>query len=129
MTVPPIVNHLRRPIRCLPRGMTTADEPPKSVHAFRLWYGDCRRAGVPKEQAEGYAEFVQTYRGIAAEEFTNAVCHLLHPVEDTCRCSSMAEPSPRKRQDARSSRAAAVATAAERLQKEDVYEPYSLYHR
>lgn len=98
--VVPIVNHLRQPIRCKPRGMTTADEPPTNPHAFRLW---C--AGVPKEQAGGYAEFVQTYRGIAAEEFTDAVYHLLHTKEDTRRCSSMAEPSPRKRQDARSSRA------------------------
>ncbi len=71
--VVPIVNHLRRPIRCLPRGMTTADEPPTTPHAFRLW---C--AGVPKEQAEDYAEFVQTYRGIAAEGFTDAACHLLY---------------------------------------------------
>ncbi len=100
MTVPPIINHLRQPIRCKPRGMTTADEPPTNPHAFRLW---C--AGVPKEQAANYAEFVQTYRGIAAEEFTDALCHLLHAKEEIGRCSSMAEPSPRKRQDARSSRA------------------------
>ncbi len=108
-TVPSLVNHLRQPIRCKDRGMTTAaiaDAPPTNPHAFRLW---C--AGVPKEQAEGYAEFVQTYRGIAAEEFTDAVCHLLYTKEDICRCSSMAEPLPRKRQDARSSR-------AERLQME-----------
>ncbi len=129
LAVPPIVSHLRKPIRCKPRGMTTADAPPTNPHAFRLWYGDCRRAGVPRDQAENYAEFVQTYRGITAEEFTDTVCHLLHTKEEISRCSSMAEPSPRKRQDARSSRAAAVATAAERLQKEDVYEPYSLYHR
>ncbi len=113
MIIKSLVNHLRRPIRCLPRGMTTADEPPTNAHAFRLW---C--AGVPKEQAEEYAEFMQTYRGIAAEEFTDAVCHLLHTQEEMSRCSSMVEPSPRKRQDARSSRAAAVATAAERLQLE-----------
>jgi len=42
-----IVNHLRKPIRCKDRGMTTADEPPANPHAFRLW---C--VGVPKGQAE-----------------------------------------------------------------------------
>ncbi len=112
LTTPPIVNHLRQPIRCLPRGMTTADAPPTNPHAFRLW---C--AGVPKGQAEDYAEFVQTYRGIAAEELTDAVCHLLHTKEDTCRCSLMEEPQPNYRvADARSSR-------AERLPKEKIHVP------
>ncbi len=51
-----------KPIRCLPCGMTTADVPPKSVHAFRLW---C--AGVPKEQAEDYAEFVKVRNEIEGD--------------------------------------------------------------
>ncbi len=62
LTVPSLVTHLRRPIRCLPRGMTTADDPPRGAHAFRLW---C--AGVPKEQAEDYAEFVKVHREIEGE--------------------------------------------------------------
>ncbi len=54
LNLSPIVNHLRKPIRCLSRGMTTADMPPTNPHAFRLW---C--AGVPKEQAEDYAEYIK----------------------------------------------------------------------
>ena len=58
-TIPPIVNHLRKPIRCIDRGQTTAETPPANPHAFRLW---C--AGVPKGQAEGYAEFVKVHHEI-----------------------------------------------------------------
>ncbi len=63
LTVPSLVNHLRKPIRCKDRGMTTADEPPTNPHAFRLW---C--AGVPKEQAEDYAEFVKVHSEIEGEQ-------------------------------------------------------------
>ncbi len=67
MTTKPLVNHLRQPIRCLPRGMTTADEPPVNPHAFRLWCAGVPPVAGPKEQAEDYAEFVKVRNEIEAE--------------------------------------------------------------